>query len=118
MKPQTKKILASTALVFGSLFSGGAANAVCVTPASWGAIEFSTTVGAWTRFYITQIKAILPSTAIIYQAQAGTTFHETLSDAQAAGQIVTVTGNGPACPLPISTNVFGGVVTAVQRYDQ
>jgi hypothetical protein len=117
MKPQTKKILASATLAFASLFSGGAANAVCDTPANFGAIEYSTTAGGGTTFYITEIKAVLPATALFFFAAAGSTFHATLSDAQAAGQIVSVRGNAVTCP---TTGTFrnGGTVTSVQRYDQ
>ena len=117
MKLQTKKILTSTALVLGSLFSCNAANALCTTPATFGAIEFSTTTSAGTSFYITQIKAVLPTVALFYFAPTGTSFHQTLSDAQAAGQIVTVTGTAAACPTTGSVR-NGGTVLAVQRFDQ
>lgn len=117
MKLQTKKILASTALVLGSLFSCNAANALCTTPVTFGAIEYSATSAGGTFFYITEIKAILPTIAFFYFAPTGTSFLQTLSDAQAAGQIVTVTGTAATCPTKGSLR-NGGIVTAVQKYDQ
>jgi hypothetical protein len=90
------------------------ANAVCT---QLGVIEYSSTSATATTFYITAVNAVLPTFAYTFTANAGTTFHAILSDAMAAGQAVQVTGDASVCPAA-GTFRFGGIVTAVQRYDQ
>jgi hypothetical protein len=114
MRTRVNKTLASVAVAFGSVFGVVDANADCTQV---GVIEYSTTVAASTTFYITAVTAILPAFAYTYVTPAGTTFHETLSDAQAAGQVVSVTGNALVCPAA-GTFRNAGVVLSVRRFDQ
>jgi hypothetical protein len=103
-------IVASSGLLLGAVD----ANAVC---AQEGAIEYSQTNAGGTQFYITDETTALPTFAYVYFAPLNTAFHETLSDAQAAGQIVEVTGNAATCPVA-GTFRNAGVVTKVERHDQ
>jgi hypothetical protein len=121
MKQQTRKVtrvkkaLAGVALASTSLFGMVNANAVCVQT---GVVEFSQTGAASTSFYITAVTAILPTFAYVFVAPAGSTFHAILSDAMAAGQVVTVTGDNPGgCPAA-GTFRPGGTVIRVDRFDQ
>lgn len=114
MRTRISKALASAALAFMSFLGAVDANAVCTQT---GVIEYSSTGAASTVFYVTAVTAVLPSFAYTYVASAGTHFHEILSDAMAAGQVVTVTGNASACPSA-GTYRSGGTVISVQRFDQ
>jgi hypothetical protein len=114
MKSSFKSIVASIVVSSGLLLGATNANAVCT---QLGAIEYSLTAANGTTFYITAVDAILPAFAYLYFAPLNTSFHETLSDAQAAGQIVKVTGSAEVCPAagPFRN---GGTVLRVDRFDQ
>lgn len=103
-------IVASSGLLLGTVD----ANAECRQE---GIVKFSETIASnLTRFYITDKTTVLPTAAYLYLAAPNTSFHEILSGAQAAGQIVKVTGNAAVCP---TTGTFrsAGAVTKVERYD-
>jgi hypothetical protein len=110
---RVKKALAGVAVAM-SLLGAANANALCTQT---GVIEYAATAGGSTSFYITAVTAILPTFAYVYNAPVGTTFHAMLSDAMAAGQVVTVTGDQPVCP-GAGTFRFGGVVVRLERFDQ
>lgn len=114
MKPSFKSIVTGIVASSGLLLGATNANAVCT---QLGAIEYSLTGANGTTFYITAVDAILPAFAYLYFAPLNTSFHETLSDAQAAGQIVKVTGNADVCP---GAGPFrnAGTVLRVERFDQ
>jgi hypothetical protein len=110
---RVKKALAGVAVAM-SLFGAANANALCTQT---GVIEYAATAGGSTSFYITAVTAILPTFAYFFTAPAGSTFHAMLSDAMAAGQVVTVTGNVGICPAA-GTFRPGGVVVRLERFDQ
>jgi hypothetical protein len=114
MKSSFNSIFAGIVVSSGLLLGATNANAVCT---QLGAIEYSATAANGTSFYITAVDAILPGFAYIYFAPVNTSFHETLSDAQAAGQIVRVTGTAASCPAGGAFRNAGTVIR-IERFDQ
>jgi len=115
MKSQTKKILASAILAFGSLFCAMDANAVCT---KIGVITSSFTFNGGTFYNLTPVAQFLPLFVDQYFVAApGSNFNQELSNAQAAGQVVRVTGTTTTCA---TTGQFRnqGNVTAVSRFAQ
>lgn len=114
MKSSLKSIITGMVVSSGLLLGAVDANAECRQE---GIVKFAQTTASGTQFYLTDDTTVLPTSAFVYFAPQNTGFHETLSDAQAAGQIVKVTGNAAACP---TAGAFrnAGLVTKVERYSQ
>jgi hypothetical protein len=114
MKSSLKSIVTGIVAASGLLLGAVDASAECRQE---GIVKFSEAIASnLTRFYITDKTTVLPTVAYFYLAAANTSFHEILSDAQAAGQIVKVTGNATVCPTTGNSR-NAGAVTKVERYD-
>jgi hypothetical protein len=119
MKSQTKKIIVSSIVAFGALFCEMDANSTCTKT---GVVISSFTSSTGTFYNLVPVAQFLPTFAdqFFVTGPSGTPVGRQLEAASATGQVVTVTGTGPAAGGCVTTGQFRneGNVTAVSRFAQ